>query len=253
MPSSAVRTRRLPALFAPTLLAALVLALLPSPAQAEHLPESRCPEGRGICVAAYVKDGVQKLRITTVEGSYLAGQTYRLCVTGPDGSGTCKTFELSDGADGRPRDVKQWHQHFPYEGNGEYTAVWRPYRQSGRLVAPIGFHVTSEPPPPDTRYPRRHCAEERDYCIATFVDGVRKFRISSAFGTFTGRYRLCVAGPDARECKEFRMESADEPGERNRDVKRWRRHFTHQGVGQYTVSWHKDGRIGPVLGFRVHS
>jgi hypothetical protein len=104
------------------------------------------------------------------------------------------------------------------------------------------------------------CAEERDYCLRIYLaegeepspDAIR-LRISSAYGTFAGRYRLCVKGPDdLRECKVFRMERGDESGERSIDTKRWAERFTNQGAGEYRVSWFKFGeRLGPVLEFHL--
>jgi hypothetical protein len=98
--------------------------------------------------------------------------------------------------------------------------------------------------------PNDYCSPNGDFCTETLIkDGARRFRISSL--SFSGRYRLCVTGPDElRECKRFTLVEGDR-GSYNDSV-RWRRHFTYQGVGAYHVSWHKFGdRLGPILGFHV--
>ena len=109
--------------------------------------------------------------------------------------------------------------------------------------------LTTAPAPAQASHrPNDYCSPSGDYCTETVVrDGARRFRISSL--SFSGRYRLCVTGPnDVRVCKRFRLEDGDR-GSFNDSV-RWRRHFETQGAGAYRVSWHKFGaRLGPVLGF----
>lgn len=127
---------------------------------------------------------------------------------------------------------------------------------AGLVLAGVLASVLAAPPARAEHRDSRYCVEERDYCVAAYVaDGVHKLRISSAPGTFAGRYRVCVTGPqDLRECREFRMERFEGVDDRSRDIKRWRRHFTHQGIGDYKVTWYKfGGPVGPTLGFHVKS
>ena len=92
--------------------------VLPAPAAARS---SFCTQG-DTCIAVSRRDGVIRLAIGT---SPLAGRRYRLCVTAPDRSRTCKRFRLvaNDGGEIAGSSVR-WSRHFPRKGPGKYFARW---------------------------------------------------------------------------------------------------------------------------------
>ena len=51
-------------------------------------------------------------------------ETYRLCVTGPDGVRDCKRFRIRERADGVPVGKVRWARHFPNRGHGTYRVRW---------------------------------------------------------------------------------------------------------------------------------
>jgi len=99
-------------------LVVLVALSLPAPAAAR----SRfCTQG-DTCIAVSRRDGVIRLAIGT---SPLAGRRYRLCVTAPDKSRTCRRFRLIAGpVDGIAGSSVRWSRHFPRKGPGKYFARW---------------------------------------------------------------------------------------------------------------------------------
>jgi hypothetical protein len=70
--------------------AASLVALVPPPAGAHHLPTSCCSESGDLCQSTRRLDGVRKL------GVLLAAKYFRvfhLCVTDPDGYASCVPFQ----------------------------------------------------------------------------------------------------------------------------------------------------------------
>ena len=129
-------------------------------------------------------------------------------------------------------------------------------RASGRVLALTLVVAAALTLSPDvagaSNRPTSYCSPSGDYCTETDVkNGFRRLRIGSL--SFSGRYQLCVTGPqDIRQCKRFRM--TENQNGLYGDSVRWRRQFSFQGPGAYRVSWHKFGsRLGPVLGFHVRS
>jgi len=98
----------------------VVLAALVLPASAAA--RSRFCTGGDTCIAVTKRDGVIRLAIGT---SPLAGRRYRLCVTAPDRSRTCRRFRLvvSGGGEIAGSSVR-WSRHFPRKGRGKYFARW---------------------------------------------------------------------------------------------------------------------------------
>jgi len=96
----------------------LAALLLPAPAAARS---SFCTGG-DTCIAVTRRDGVVRLAIGT---SPLAGRRYRLCVTAPDKSRTCRRFRLvvSGGGEIAGSSVR-WSRHFPRKGAGKYVVRW---------------------------------------------------------------------------------------------------------------------------------
>ena len=96
-------------------LAALVL---PVPAAAR----SHFCTGGDTCIAVTRAGGVIRLAIGT---SPLAGRRYRLCVTAPEKSRTCRRFRLVTGADDAIAGSNvRWSRHFPRKGPGKYFVRW---------------------------------------------------------------------------------------------------------------------------------
>ena len=120
------------ALLALSALAFLALAL---PAAADHRPTSYCSESGDVCASTERVDGVRKLRIS-LGAKYF--DRYTLCVTAPNGARTCERFsiERQNGAFG---DTVRWSRHFPNEGPGAYTVVWKDNK--GFRSQRLGFHV----------------------------------------------------------------------------------------------------------------
>jgi hypothetical protein len=65
---------------------------------------------------------------------------YRLCVTGPDGLRSCKTFRMRETPSGFYEGKVKWRRHFPDSGPGPYTVVWK-HTSGGRIGMKLGFHV----------------------------------------------------------------------------------------------------------------
>jgi hypothetical protein len=64
---------------------------------------------------------------------------YRLCVTAPDGSRTCKRFRLRRISGDLHGSRVGWRRHFPHEGPGVYRVRWQ---QSGGNLGPrLRFRV----------------------------------------------------------------------------------------------------------------
>jgi len=118
------------------LLAAGLLASVVPPAQAHHLPNQYCSESGDVCLSSKKMDGKRKLAIGTAAQYF---KKYELCVTGPTGSTTCHTFEVTEG-EGGYGDVVRWARNFPREGAGKYIVEWK-FMNGDRIGKRLGFHV----------------------------------------------------------------------------------------------------------------
>ena len=117
-----------------TIITALSLAL---PAAADHRPKTHCSESGDFCVSVRKVDGVRKLRIA-LAAKYFS--RYTLCVTGPNGDRTCKDFRIEQRDNGTFGDSVRWRQHFPDEGAGAYTVIWK--NDGGFRSDRLGFHAS---------------------------------------------------------------------------------------------------------------
>lgn len=88
-----------------------------------------------VCQSTTKVDGIRKLRVTLAAKYF---DRYNLCVIPPDGSRTCKTFEIHKQGDAYG-DAVGWRKHFPDEGNGGYTVVWK-MTNGDRFGEKLGFH-----------------------------------------------------------------------------------------------------------------
>ena len=94
-----------------------------------------------------------------------------------------------------------------------------------------------------------YCSPTGDYCtsIAKRTGGIA-LRIGTF--SFTGKYRLCVRGPDGKaNCRIFSLKETK--AGIFQSTKGWRKHFPDRGRGNYRVRWQKFGsNLGPALTFR---
>jgi hypothetical protein len=97
--------------------------------------------------------------------------------------------------------------------------------------------------------PASYCSPSGDYCIAVRGSGHAALLELATF-SFTGRYRLCVADPQARKsCRSFALQRR---GDLYRSRVLWSANFPRRGPGVYRVTWHYMGvRLGLPLRFRV--
>ncbi len=112
----------------------VMVAIIP-PAGATHRPEEYCSESGDVCTSTRRVEGVRKFRLTMAERYF---ERYRLCVKGPDGSRSCERFRVERQGQLWGDEVR-WRRHFPDEGPGAYTVVWR--HGGERLGDKLGFHV----------------------------------------------------------------------------------------------------------------
>jgi hypothetical protein len=111
------------------------LVLVAAPVQATHQPEEYCSESGDVCLASNRIDGVRKLRISLAAKYF---DSYKLCVTGPNGDRTCHKYNIQKFKGGVYGDKVRWSSNFPDEGSGAYNVVWR---QGGdKLGQKLGFH-----------------------------------------------------------------------------------------------------------------
>ena len=105
-------------------LSALAAALL-APAAAEAV--ERCSPSGDTCVAVERRGGELVLQIGT---SPAAPRRYRLCVTAPGGSRTCRRFRMRGEGEIIGSTVR-WERHFPDRGPGRYRARWNGFPRRG--------------------------------------------------------------------------------------------------------------------------
>lgn len=114
--------------------AILMVGTVPA-AQASHEPNEYCSESGDVCLSTTRVDGVRKLRIVLAAKYF---DSYKLCVTGPNGDRSCDRFEIEKFKGGVYGDKVRWSKFFPDEGSGAYTAVWR--QGGSQLGDTLGFH-----------------------------------------------------------------------------------------------------------------
>lgn len=107
-----------------------------APALAGHRPNSYCSESGDVCASAKREDGVMKLKISLAAKYF---DRYKLCVTAPDDSKTCKEFRIEKQG-GVFGDTVRWRRHFPDEGPGAYTVRWSDGK--GFRSKRLGFHIS---------------------------------------------------------------------------------------------------------------
>ena len=113
---------------------ALLCVLIP-PSGASHRPTRFCSESGDVCLSTRRVEGVRKLSISLAAEYF---EKFRLCVKGPGGSRSCKTFTIRDTGPGFGRSVR-WRRHFPNKGPGAYNVTWR--QLNGDLIGRrMGFH-----------------------------------------------------------------------------------------------------------------
>ena len=119
-----------------TCAAAFLVVFVGPAAEAHHRADEWCPSGRRYCLnVKRDSDGI-RFWIFRDGGS---GTRYRLCIDGPDDGRTCRAFRMEKGLD-YFTDRVLWREHFPHQGAGAYTVVWK--RMTGERIGPkLGFHV----------------------------------------------------------------------------------------------------------------
>lgn len=94
-----------------------------------------------------------------------------------------------------------------------------------------------------------YCSPSGDYCTGVLK---RPGGIALRIGTFsfTGKYRLCVRGPDGKaNCRAFSLKKTKNGIYRS--TRGWSKNFPDRGKGTYRVRWQKFGsNLGPALTFR---
>lgn len=122
-----------------TFVLTLILGVLTAPiapGHAHHRPNFYCSESGDVCQSTRKVEGVRKLSLVMAEEYF---ERYRLCVTGPTRDRSCKRFTVGDaGGDYYGGEVR-WRSHFPHQGRGAYTVVWRV--NGDRIGRRLGFHV----------------------------------------------------------------------------------------------------------------
>jgi hypothetical protein len=93
-----------------------------APPQADEPPvrSTYCSPSGDVCIAAHARQQVIYLDLRAA-ARYFA--RYRLCVTAPDGSATCRGFALRPRGRGHGSSIR-WDSTFPLRGTGTYRARW---------------------------------------------------------------------------------------------------------------------------------
>ena len=113
---------------------ALLSVLIPQ-AGASHRPTRFCSESGDVCLSTRKVEGIRKLRISLAAEYF---EKFRLCVNAPEGTRTCKVFEIRDTGPAFGRSVR-WRRHFPNKGPGAYNVNWR--QLNGDLIGRrMAFH-----------------------------------------------------------------------------------------------------------------
>lgn len=113
-----------------------LIAVAAPGAGAHHRPNLYCSESGDLCQSTRKVDGVRKLSLLMAEEYF---EHYRLCVFGPTGERSCKRFAVGDAGGDYYGHELSWRRHFPHQGPGAYTVVWRAMGE--RVGRKLGFHV----------------------------------------------------------------------------------------------------------------
>ncbi|HSL09827.1 MAG TPA: hypothetical protein VLA82_00730 [Actinomycetota bacterium] len=120
-----------------SLIATLMIGLLPVAARAHHRPTVFCSPSGDVCQSTRKVDGIRVLRITLAARYF---HRYDLCVTDPGGDRTCETFRIRERGSLFGSSVR-WKRHFPRSGPGAYEVRWRMLPDRARVGRTLGFHV----------------------------------------------------------------------------------------------------------------
>jgi hypothetical protein len=100
------------------MMAACVCALgLPQVAQARS---AYCSSSGDVCFGV-LQGGPVRLNLSLAAKYF---NRYKLCVTTPGGSRTCRRFSVHLGSRGAYSSTVRWSRHFPNGGAGTYKARW---------------------------------------------------------------------------------------------------------------------------------
>ena len=117
-------------------LAAGVL-VAPTGASAHHRPTTYCSPTGDICQSTANVHGERKLRISLAARYF---SRYRLCVTAPDDSVTCREFRIRKHGAVFSSTIR-WAAQFPPSGHGKYEVRWKSLPGAARVGKVLGFHV----------------------------------------------------------------------------------------------------------------
>jgi len=116
--------------------AALVIGLLPGPALANHRPVSYCSPTGDYCQSA--ARNPRGARVLLFESFAHRGKV-RVCVNAPTNGRACVQGRFRDANNDDVFTIRlKWKKHFPNEGPGAYTVVWR--QNGSRTGKKLGFH-----------------------------------------------------------------------------------------------------------------
>ena len=120
-----------------TLVLAAGVLVAPTGASAHHRPTTYCSPTGDICQSTANVHGERRLRISLAARYFWR---YRLCVTAPDDSETCRVFRIRKHGPVYSSTIR-WAAQFPPSGHGKYEVRWKSL-PGGALVGKIlGFHV----------------------------------------------------------------------------------------------------------------
>jgi hypothetical protein len=122
-------------LFTVASMMATLLVVAAPVAEAHHRPNFYCGESGDLCQSTRKVENMRKLAILTYAKYF---SRYRLCVTGPDGLRSCKTFRMRETPSGFYEGKVKWRRHFPDSGPGTYVVTWRAL---GQRIEKLGFHA----------------------------------------------------------------------------------------------------------------
>ncbi len=113
----------------------IAVAALALPASTEARTSYCSPSG-DTCLSVKRRGEVVLLRVGVVAG---VASSYRLCVSAPDRSRSCRRFRLRQGRDLATGEVR-WNSRFPDRGSGTYRARWD---LRGGFFPPLSFRIRS--------------------------------------------------------------------------------------------------------------
>ena len=120
-----------------SLVLTLGLLAMPAVAGAHHRPTTYCSPSGDICQSTANVHGIRTLRISLAARYFTR---YRLCVTAPDDSVTCRGFRVHK-RDGVFSSSVRWAAQFPPSGHGKYDVRWKSMPGAVRVGRTLGFHV----------------------------------------------------------------------------------------------------------------